>query len=63
MDDDIDRMGIQNLMTLVMNHEEEQHVLDNVMIGKRNPIFLSPKVHLLKTGMRLMIPKSRIHNM
>ena len=41
MDNNIDGMGIQNLMALVIKHEEYRHILENVTIGERNPKYLS----------------------
>ena len=34
MDDNIDVMGIQKLMTLARNHEEKWHISENVPVGK-----------------------------
>ena len=33
----IDGMGFQNMVALLRKHEEEWHVLDNVLIGRHNP--------------------------
>ena len=43
MDNDVDEMGIQKLMELGRNHEEEQHISQNVPIGERNPKLFQPQ--------------------
>ena len=43
MGDNIDGMGIENLMKLVINHKEEQHIQEIVPIGEHNPNIFKPQ--------------------